>query len=73
MTQYAWIDFTVTFLSVASLLLTFKYIYEVGMLYNEKKLKYARDAAYREQKQAYRMIREQNREYRRELSSVYGN
>lgn len=36
LTQYAWIDFVVVVLSIGSLLLTFKYIYEVGILYNQK-------------------------------------
>ncbi len=39
--QYAWLDFSIIILALASLFFTWKYIYEVGVLYDELKLKYA--------------------------------
>ena len=32
--EYAWVDFMVAVCAIISLLLTFKYIFEVGSLYN---------------------------------------
>jgi hypothetical protein len=49
-TQYFWIDILVVFLSICSLLLTFKYIYEVAYLYNDKRVKGNRE----QYKQAYK-------------------
>lgn len=69
-----WLDFLVAALSVGSLLLTFKYIYEVASLYNEKRVKGGRDRykkAYRQQQEAYMEFRKRNRKYREELSSVH--
>lgn len=42
-TQYVWLDFVVVVLSIGSLLLTFKYIYEVAFLYNDDLVKSNRD------------------------------
>lgn len=42
LSQYVWIDFTVVFLSVVSMLLTFKYIIEVGVLYNDLRIQNAK-------------------------------
>jgi|LauGreDrversion4_2_1035121.scaffolds.fasta_scaffold400802_1 hypothetical protein len=55
-TQYVWIDIIVVFLSIANMLLTFKYIYEVAFLYNDRRIKDAKNnykMAYKEQQEAY--------------------
>ena len=73
-TQYVWLDFLVTILSIGSLLLTFKYIYEVAFLYNDKRVKRSRDTykeAYKQQQEAYLKFRKRNKKYRDELSSVH--
>ena len=51
-TQYVWIDIIVVFLSIANMLLTFKYIYEVAFLYNDRRIRDAKNnykMAYKEQ------------------------
>ena len=51
-TQYVWIDIIVVFLSIANMLLTFKYIYEVAFLYNDRRIRDAKNnykIAYKEQ------------------------
>ena len=66
-----WIDFFVIFFALASLFFSWKYIYEVAILYNELKMKYTKQSytkAYKEQKNAYRKIRDKNLMYKRELS-----
>jgi hypothetical protein len=55
-TQYVWIDIIVVFLSIANMLLTFKYIYEVAFLYNDRRIRDAKNnykMAYKEQQEAY--------------------
>jgi hypothetical protein len=37
-TQYVWLDFLVAACSILSMLLTFKYIYEVASLYNDLRI-----------------------------------
>ena len=74
-TQYVWIDFTVLILALISLLLTFKYIQEVGSLYNEIRIQNATNnmkRAYTKQRETYRKIKKQNEQYKNELSSMHG-
>lgn len=43
--QYSWLDLSIIVLALASLFFTWKYIYEVAVLYDELKLKYAAGGA----------------------------
>ncbi len=55
-TQYVWIDIVVVILSVSNMLLTFKYIYEVAFLYNDRRIRDAKNnykIAYKQQQEAY--------------------
>lgn len=43
-TQYVWIDILVAILSISNMLLTFKYIYEVAFLYNDRRIRDAKNS-----------------------------
>ncbi len=64
-TQYLWLDITVALLSLSSMLLTFKYIYEVAFLYSEmqKNNTTTYKTAYDLQREAYAKIVEKNRSF----------
>jgi hypothetical protein len=58
--DYLYLDVLVSALAIVSLLLTFKYIYEVSELYNEKMVTEGKEGyrrPYKEQKRAVREIR----------------
>eukprot|EP00347_Sterkiella_histriomuscorum_P024278 403331685 len=70
-TQYIWIDIGIILLALSSIFFTWKYIYEVAVLYNELKLKFAKSSyskAYKEQQKTINKIREKNLRYKNELS-----
>ncbi len=50
--QYVWLDVSIILTALASLFFTWKYIYEVAVLYDELKVKYAssQTRAYKDQK-----------------------
>ncbi len=63
-----WLDITVAVLSLASMLLTFKYIYEVAYLYSvvQKQNTTIYKTAYDLQREAYAKIVEKNRSFHQE-------
>lgn len=42
--QYLWVDLCIILLAIISLFFTWKYIYEVAVLYNELKLKFGKQS-----------------------------
>ena len=64
--EYMWIDMGVILLAGLSLFFTWKYIYEIAILYNDLKLTNSKskyEKAYAHHKKARKKIKEKNRKY----------